>query len=216
MDLQKNALVKKDAKKMKQMTAKSIVLGSASPRRREIMSQFNFDFTIDQADIDESNISNELTPEEYTKTLAVNKGKALLSRHPESVIITADTIVYFENQYFCKPKDKQDAFNMLKSLCGKTHIVGSAIAIHSDDKVYSEYDQTLVTLRDLSDSQIKHYIDAFNPLDRAGGYGAQDGGGILTQKIEGNFYNVVGFEVKTLEKLFAKIGLDIWEFLIKK
>ncbi|MCH9621365.1 MAG: dTTP/UTP pyrophosphatase [Chlamydiia bacterium] len=212
----KNALVRKVVKKMQKTQNKSLILGSSSPRRRDILSLYNLDFTIDQADIDESDISEDITPEEYTTTLAVRKGAVLSKKHPDSIIISADTIVYSGNKYYGKPKNREDAFNMLKELSGKTHIVGSALALHDGKNVFTEFEKTYVTIRDLSDSQIYRYIDAYDTLDRAGGYGAQDGGGILIQKIEGNFYNVVGFEIKALEKLFAKIGLDIWEFLIKK
>lgn len=193
----------------------SIILGSSSPRRKEIFSTFDFDFTIDGADIDEKAISEDLSPEEYTKTLAIRKGEALLDKHPDCIIITADTIVYHDKKYLCKPESKEEAFAMIKSLCGKKHIVGTALVLHSDGKMHAEYEQTFVTLRDLSDTQINSYIDTFHPLDKAGGYGVQDGGGILIQKIEGNFHNVVGFDVRLLEKLFAKIGINLWQHLSK-
>lgn len=201
---------------MTKILNKSIVLGSSSPRRRDVLSLYDIDFTIDHADIDERDISTDITPEEYTKTLALRKGAVLIKRHPESVVISADTIVHLNGEYLCKPQGRDDAIKMLKKLSGKTHVVGSAIAIHEGAHAFAEYDETLVSMRELSDNQIQRYIDAYSPMDKAGAYGIQDGGGILIQKIEGNFHNVLGFEVKTLEKLFAKIGLDLWDYLIKK
>lgn len=195
---------------------KAIILGSSSPRRKEILSVFDFPFTIDGADIDESKIDENLSPDEYTKTLAQLKGAALIGKHPDCIIISADTIVYHQGKYLGKPKNLSDATAMLKSMCGKTHIVGTAIAIHCDGKVYTEYEGTKVTIRDLSDDQIESYVNTFKPLDKAGGYGAQDAAGILIEKIEGNFHNVVGFEVKLLEKLFAQIGINLWHHLSKK
>ncbi len=214
MERQKIALAKKNVRKMK--NEKPIILGSGSPRRREILSLFHLDFTVDSADIDESDISEDLTPEEYTKVLAKRKGDVLIKRHPHCMIISADTIVYHQGKYLGKPKNKEEAFFMLKSLSGKTHLVGSSIAITTEDKQIAAYQETFVTLRELDSEKIHKYIDIFNPLDKAGSYGAQDGGGILIQKIEGNFHNVVGFEVKLLEKLFIKFGVDLWQLLAKK
>jgi septum formation protein len=195
---------------------KAIILGSSSPRRKEILSLFDFPFTIDGANIDESKIDEKLSPEEYTKTLARLKGAALVSKHPDCIIISADTIVYHEGRYLGKPKDLADASAMLQSMCGKTHTVGTAIAVHESGLVYAEYASTKVTIRDLTEDQIQSYITTFKPIDKAGGYGAQDAAGILIEKIEGNFHNVVGFEVKLLEKLFAKIGINLWHHLSNK
>ena len=195
---------------------KSIVLGSSSPRRKEIFALFDFPFTIDGADIDESQISNDLSVEEYTKTLAIRKGEALSPKHSDCIIITADTIVYHDGKYLCKPKDLVEAHAMLKSMSGKTHTVGTGMAIHVDGKMFAEFASTKVTLRELSDDQIDSYLKVFHPTDKAGAYGIQDAAGLLIQKIEGNFHNVVGFEVKLLEKLFAKIGINLWRHLTKK
>ena len=195
---------------------KPIILGSGSPRRREILSLFNLDFTVDTADIDESNISEKLSPEEYTKLLAKRKGEVLIKRHPHCIIITADTIVYHEGRYLGKPTSKEEAFYTLESLSGKKHLVATAIAVQTEGKYFAAYEETYVTLRKLEKTHIQKYIDIFAPLDKAGSYGIQDGGGILIQKIEGNFHNVVGFEVKLLEKLFSNFGIDLWQHLTKK
>ncbi len=215
MEVQNHVILAKKPVKGKWMY-KDIILGSSSPRRREIMALFDFEYTLDSADIDESDISSELSPKEYTTTLAVRKGKKLHQRHPHCIIITADTIVYLDGKYLCKPQDKEEAFSMLKSLSGTTHIVASALCITVGDQVFTDYEKTEVTLRDLSDQQIHTYIETFSPLDKAGAYGIQDAGGILVQKINGNFHNVVGFDIKQLEKLFAQIGIDLWKHLKKK
>ncbi len=214
MVVQKIALVKINVRKMK--NEKPIILGSSSPRRREILSLFHLDFTVDSADIDESDICNELCPEEYTAFLAKKKGEVLIKRHPHCMIISADTIVYHEGKYLGKPTTRDEAFSMLTSLSGKRHLVGSSIAITTNDNYFVGYRETFVTLRELEKEKIDKYIDIFSPFDKAGSYGAQDGGGILIQKIEGNFHNVVGFEIKLLEELFAKFGIDLWQHLTKK
>ncbi len=192
-----------------------VILGSGSPRRKEILSLFDLDFSIEKADIDEKNISTSTIPGIYVEEIAKAKGAYLLSKHANAIIITADTTVAHEGEFLCKPENKEEAFRMLKSLAGKRHTVSSAIVIHFKDKVYSTHENTYVTLRDLSDDQIYQYIKVFEPFDKAGGYGIQDGAGILIQKIEGNFHNVVGFEVKLLEKLFANIGINLWQHLKK-
>ncbi|MCH9616734.1 MAG: dTTP/UTP pyrophosphatase [Chlamydiia bacterium] len=195
---------------------KSIILASSSPRRKEILSLFDFPFTIDGTGIDESKMDITLCPEEYTKNLAKLKGKALITKHQDCIIISADTIVYHQGKYLSKPKDLAEAASMLQSMSGKTHTVGTAIAVHDNGLCYAEYEETKVTMRDLTQDQIQSYISTFKPLDKAGGYGIQDGAGILIEKIEGNFHNVVGFEVKLLEKLFIKIGINLWHHLSNK
>ena len=192
-----------------------LILGSSSPRRKEILSSFHLDFTIDGADIDESNISVDLSPEDYTKTLALRKNKVLQERHPNCLIITADTIVYHGGTFLGKPGSKKAAVATLKSLGGKTHQVGTAIALSFKGETVCDFDVTHVTLRNLTEAQISQYIDAFHPLDKAGSYGIQDGCGLLIQKIEGNFHNVVGFEIKLLEKLFQTFGINLWHYLQK-
>ncbi len=215
METQKVVIHAKKPAKGKRMS-KDIILGSSSPRRREIMALFDFQYSLDSADIDESDISTDLSPQEYTATLAMRKGKKLKQRHPNCIIITADTIVYHDGKYLCKPKNTKEAFSMLKSLSGTTHIVGSAICLTVGDQVFIEYEKTEVTLRKLSDEQINTYIATFSPIDKAGAYGIQDAGGILVEKINGNFHNVVGFDIKLLEKLFTHIGIDLWKHLKKK
>lgn len=195
---------------------KAIILGSSSPRRKEILSLFDFPFTIDGANIDESQIDTNLSVEEYTKTLAIKKGLALAKKHPNCIIITADTIVYHEEKFLGKPKDLMHARAMLQSMSGKSHIVGTAIALYEGGNIDAEFASAKVTIRDLSEEQIGYYLKTFHPLDKAGAYGIQDAAGLLIQKIEGNFHNVVGFEVKLLEKLFAKVGINLWHHLTKK
>ena len=192
-----------------------VILGSGSLRRKEILSLFDLDFSIEAADIDEKNISISTIPGVYVEEIAKAKGAHLLLKHPKAIIITADTTVSHQGQFLSKPESEKEAFQMLKSLSGKQHIVSSAIVIHFEDKVYSGYENTYVTLRELSDEQISQYIKVFAPFDKAGGYGIQDAAGILIQKIEGNFHNVVGFEVKLLEKLIANIGINLWQHLKK-
>lgn len=190
-----------------------IILGSKSPRRREILSLFDLNFSVEIADIDEKAVSSSKIPEIYVEEIARAKGAYLLSKHKNAVIITADTTVAYNGEFLCKPESEEDAFKMLKTLSGQLHIVSSSIVIHFEDQVHSAYENTYVTLRELSDEQILQYIKIFKPFDKAGAYGIQDGGGILIQKIEGNFHNVVGFEVKLLEKLFGNIGINLWQHL---
>jgi len=192
-----------------------IILGSQSPRRKEILSHFDFDFSIENADIDEKNVTLSKVPQVYVEEIAKAKATHLEKKHPHALIITADTTVFHDGEFFCKPESKKEAFEMLKCLSGKKHIVSSAMVISYNGNFLSDYENTFVTLRELSDDQIHHYIEIFSPFDKAGGYGIQDGAGILIQKIEGNFHNVLGFEVKILERLFSKIGINLWHYLKK-
>jgi len=171
----------------------NIILGSSSPRRKELLSSLGFEFTTLNPDIDES-FSNEIPVEKVAAYLAEQKTNALESQLKKAdLLICSDTVVVINNQILGKPKDELDAFHILKQLVGKTHKVITGVALKSLEKTHVFSVETTVTFTHLSDEKIRFYIQNFHPFDKAGSYGIQDWIGLIgVKKIEGSYTNVMG------------------------
>ena len=167
-----------------------LILGSKSPRRREILSMVTKDFTVCASDCDES--YDENTPLcKVPELLSRRKAEAIEIKDGE-IVIGCDTVVVYENQLMGKPKDKNEAIKMLRTLSGTTHSVISGICLRTKDKCVSTTVTTYVTFKALTDSEIENYVNTYNPIDKAGAYGIQESAGAFVEKIDGDFYNVVG------------------------
>ena len=180
-----------------------IILATKSPRRKEILKNAGYTYKIAPSNYDEK-ISNLKYDDEIVKNCAYQKALDV-SKREDGIIVSADTVVVFDNTILGKPKDKKDAFNMLKKLSGHTHFVATAVCVISKNKVISDIEKTNVTFRKLSDEEIISYIDKLNPLDKAGSYGIQDEGFDFATSIEGNLDNVIGFPIQTFKKMIEKI-----------
>ena len=185
-----------------------IVLASKSPRRKELLGLLDLEFQIITADIDEtmdSNISviDEVARISHQKALAVANGLS-----PDTVIISADTIVELGGQLMGKPKDEADAFNMLKSLSGCTHNVHTAVTVTRGDKTVTKVVTTAVTFRDITDEEITAYIKIGEPMDKAGAYGIQGRASKFVSGIEGDYFNVVGLPVCTLSLMLKEFYIN--------
>ena len=175
---------------------KHLILGSSSPRRQELIKGFGLEVEIRIISVKEeypdrlrhfeiSDYLAQLKSIPFQETLAAN-----------DILITSDTIVWFENKALGKPKDNNDAFQMLKSLSGHTHEVITSVCFKSIGKEKTINSITKVTFKALSDSEINYYINNFTVLDKAGSYGVQDWiGQIAVTKIEGSYFNVMGFPI---------------------
>ncbi len=182
------------------------ILASASPRRKELLSELIQDFTIQPAKGEEK-ISKGLTPCELVKTLARQKAEEISSK-PENkgkAVLGSDTVVAFEGEVLGKPKDEADARRMLGLLSGKTHEVYTGVCLITPLKTRTEAACTKVRFFPLTKEQIQSYIDTGSPMDKAGAYGIQDGG--LVEEIEGSFSNVVGLPIELCERIFKEEGL---------
>ncbi|MCK4813845.1 MAG: septum formation protein Maf [Candidatus Marinimicrobia bacterium] len=173
-----------------------VILASASPRRRELLTTLGLQFKIIPAHINEAFYSNEL-PIKHVCRLAGEKGKNISDEHPEAVVISSDTIVVYQNNILGKPADEDDAFRMLRFLSGNTHEVITAFSIICRKRNINvlEYETTEVVFRNLSDEDIRSYIAGGSPMDKAGAYGIQDLDANFVKKIKGCFYNVIGFPI---------------------
>lgn len=182
-----------------------IILGSASPRRQELLKSLGFHFSIMPTHADED-FPNHLLEKDIALYLAEKKAQAFLQPllHNE-LLITADTLVWCENKIYNKPIDFYDGKKMLQALSGKMHQVFTAVCLKGDKKTVSFYDESKVYFKNFTDEEIEYYLLHYKPYDKAGAYGVQDWLGYTgIEKIEGSFYNVMGLPVKKLYEELMK------------
>jgi septum formation protein len=173
-----------------------LVLASQSPRRQHLLKELGLEFDIKTADINEIYPEN-LKREEIPVYLAEQKANAMLPNlKDDEILITADTIVWLNGKAVNKPKDRQDAFNMITSLSDNTHVVYTGVQLSTSNKKQSFFAQTKVTFSKLEEQEINYYINKFKPFDKAGSYGIQEWIGYIgIEKIEGSYFNVMGLPV---------------------
>jgi len=172
-----------------------LLLASKSPRRHQLLRDagFQFDYVGIEADED---FPPSLPPEEICQFLAKHKSMHHQSPIGENVLVTADTIVYINGQVLNKPQSVEEAHAMLRTLSNQTHSVFTGVCLRTDEQLHAFYDRTDVTFHALSDAEIAHYVEQYQPFDKAGSYGVQDWMGYVGVKgIQGCFYNVMGFPV---------------------
>jgi len=174
---------------------KPLVLASASPRRRKLLGQIGLSFTVDPGSVEETFDPGD-PPGVIVEGLSRRKAEEVAGRHAEGIIVGADTIVLLEGRVLGKPTDARDAAGMLRLLSGRTHEVytGFCLILKPGGKTMTDHEVTHVTFRDLGEDEIDAYVRTGSPLDKAGAYGIQDDfGAIFVERINGCFYNVVGF-----------------------
>lgn len=187
----------------------NIVLASASPRRREILENTNIKFDIISSSIDELVLEGE-SPCHMVMRLAFEKGIDIASKRKSDLVISADTIVVLDNKVLGKPKDEDEARNMITSLSGKTHqvITGISLINLENNKKIIDYVISNVKFKNLSENDINDYIKTKESLDKAGAYGIQGYGALLVEEIQGDYFNIVGLPVSKLSDLL-KIYFNI-------
>lgn len=188
------------------------VLASASERRQELLKRIVEDFKIVISNFDEASVNFGGHCDEYVKMLALGKAREVADRtKDESIVIGSDTIVYHNGKILGKPKNEQDAYNMLKSLSGSSHKVYSGIAVINTASNEIKLDSvcTEVFFSTLSEEQISRYIASAEPMDKAGAYGIQGNGGIFVEKIHGCYYNVVGLPLNRLYFMLREMGVNL-------
>lgn len=186
-----------------------MILASASPRRKEILENFGFSFKTIVKNIDET--SDKTRAEEKILEIAEKKAKAAAIDFPDENVIGADTVVVVDGKILGKPKDKKEAFSMLKSLSGRSHEVITAFSFININKniSYSDYEITKVYFKNLTDDEINWYINTKEPMDKAGAYGIQGKGAFFVEKIEGDFFSVMGFPLGKFVRFLNKTGFNL-------
>jgi septum formation protein len=178
-----------------------LILASASPRRAELLRQLNLDFQIVPSDAAEI-LDEQLSPLELCRLNAHRKARVIAKKHPDALVLGADTLVFLDDEIMGKPADVAEARRMLARLQGRTHQVGTGVSlIHL--RAYRERTfaaSTNVTFRVLTAGQINVYLSKMNPLDKAGAYAIQEHGDTIVSEISGSFSNVVGLPIEKLKE----------------
>ena len=192
---------------------KRVILASQSPRRRELMADSGIPF-LARASHTEEFLDLSLPITQAIEHIAYEKASALKSTYPEDVIIGADTVVYYQNQVLGKPKDHEDAFRMLKSLQGASHMVytgGAVVDAATKETLVNFTDGTRVSMYSMTEEWIRDYIETGEPMDKAGAYAIQGGCSLWIKGIEGAYSTVVGFPTARFYHELRKIGVDLLE-----
>ena len=190
---------------------KKIILGSGSPRRKELLSQIGVPFEVRVSEKEE--IYTQTIPKEIVKELALMKAENVASEIPakSTIVIGADTVVVHQDQILGKPKDEQDAFRMIQSLQGDVHQLYTGVAIldfdgNGEKTVISHAVETRVSVNPMSEEEIWKYVQSKEPMDKAGAYGIQGKFSAFIEKIEGDYFNVVGLPVSYVYQILKQLG----------
>ncbi len=184
-----------------------IILASGSPRRRELLGKIGVTFRVLAADIDED--IPQTNPAKLVETLAFEKARAVAKLEPNAVIIAADTTVAFEEHILNKPRDIRENADFITRLSGRWHDVYTGVCIVAQGREVVGVERTRVKFRNLSALEIKGYANSGEGLDKAGGYGIQELGMTLVERIEGDYFNVVGLPIVRLIALSQQLELDL-------
>lgn len=187
------------------MPATPLILASQSPRRRELLTLIGIPHTVAPADIDETVRPGE-EPAPHAERLAREKAHTLAVRHPESVVVAADTIVVIDGEILGKPRDVADAEAMIARLAGRTHEVLTAIAVAHGGRTESAVERVSVTFRALTAEEIRDYVATGEPMDKAGAYGIQGYGATIVERVEGDYFSVMGLGLRRLTDLLGRLG----------
>ncbi|WP_291067048.1 MULTISPECIES: Maf family nucleotide pyrophosphatase [unclassified Empedobacter] len=183
----------------------NIILASQSPRRKELLAGLGLQFSTISLDIDETFDRNEFKKEQITEYLSAKKAKAYTNIQPNDLIITSDTTVWVDDDSLEKASNREEAYEMIKKLSGKTHSVYTSVTIRSLEKEVTFSDETQVTFADLTDEEIYFYIDNYKPFDKAGAYGVQEWIGYIgVENMNGSYFNVMGLPTHKLYKELVK------------
>lgn len=189
---------------------KKIILASASPRRKELLEKLGLKFEVEPSNSEEDTHSNQ-EPHELAKSLSLQKARLVAQKHKDALVIAADTFIVFSGNLLGKPHTEAEAKNMLKMLSGKSHraITGFTIIDTASDKTLSEAVETKVYIKKLTLSEIDSYVKSGEPLDKAGAYAIQGLGAVIVEKLEGDYFNVIGLPLAALAESLKKFGVNI-------
>ncbi|MCG5105094.1 Maf family protein [Oceanobacillus alkalisoli] len=188
--------------------ANKLILASSSPRRQELLLQVKIPFTVQTANIDESQITTT-DPIEKVKQLAIWKGENIPVHHPNTVVLSADTIVSYEHTIFEKPRNQTEAKQMISTLSDQVHDVYTGVMIRSLQKKTVFVERTSVEFWPLSEEEIDAYVATEDPYDKAGAYGIQSLGAMFVKQIIGDYYTVVGLPLSRVVRELRDFGIVI-------
>jgi len=189
---------------------KTIMLASASPRRKELLEKLGLKFQVEPSNYQED-INSGLEPHELAKSLSLKKAELVARDHKSALVIAADTFIAFEGKILGKPQTETAARKMLAAISGRRHsvITGFTIIDTESNKVLSRSVSTRVYIRQLTSNEIDAYVRSKEPLDKAGAYAIQGLGSVIVEKIEGDYFNVVGLPLSALAESLKEFGIHI-------
>lgn len=194
-------------KRTTEAEAPRVVLASQSPRRRDLLALIGIPYTARPADIDESILPGE-SAVVCVQRLAEAKAARLAAEDPEALVIGADTIVVIDDRILNKPADEADARRMLSMLRGRKHLVYTAVCVQWGSRRAGGIEPVAVQFRPLSDPEVDAYIATGEPMDKAGAYGIQGYGATIVERIEGDFFAVMGLPLVRLVRLLGEVGIE--------
>lgn len=188
-----------------------IILASGSPRRRELLERVGLtDFTVRVPEVEEV-YPEGLTPPEVVAYISREKAEAAARLcGPDDVVITADTMVFLDQSRLGKPRDERHALEMLTALQGRKHTVCTGVSVCRGDRRLTETESTDVFFRPATEAELRRYIATGEPMDKAGAYGVQGRGALLVERLEGDFFNVMGLPLLRLARMLEKFGISLF------
>jgi septum formation protein len=189
---------------------KRIILASASPRRKELLEKIGLKFEVEPSNYAED-LRSGLSPDELVRSISLEKAKAIASKHKKAVVIAADTFIVFRGKIMGKPVTEAEARKMLMVLKGKPHsvITGFTILDTDKNKVLTKSVETVVHIKDLTSDEIEAYVKSGEPLDKAGAYAIQGLGSVIVERIEGDYFNIIGLPLSALAEGLKEFGIHI-------
>jgi len=189
---------------------KTIILASVSPRRRELLEKIGLEFKVEASNYNEE-MNSDQEPHGLAKSISLEKAKAIASHHHNALIIAADTFIVFRGKILGKPRSEREAREMLEALSGKIHsvITGFTIIDTDSQRVLSRTTETKVHIKKLTPGEIDAYVRSKEPLDKAGAYAIQGLGSVIVDKINGDYFNVMGLPLNALTESLKEFGINV-------
>jgi septum formation protein len=189
---------------------KTIILASGSSRRKVLLEQIGLKFKVEPSNYEED-IKSGIEPHKIAQRISLEKAEIVASKHKNAIVIAADTFIVFGGQILGKPRTENEALKMLETLNGKSHsvITGFSIMDTAKNKTLSKSIETKVYVRKLTSAEIDTYVKSKEPLDKAGAYAIQGLGSVIVERIEGDYFNVMGLPLSALTEALKEFGINI-------
>ena len=189
---------------------KEVILASVSPRRKELLGKIGLRFKVEPSNYEED-IPSGLAPHKFAQKISLEKAKVVASEHENAIVIAAGPFIVFSGQILGKPHTEEEARKMLETISGKPHsvITGFSIIDTSKNKTLSKSVETKIYIRKLTLTEIDAYVKSKEPLDKAGAYAIQGLGAVFVEKIEGDYFNVIGLPLSALTEALKEFGINI-------
>jgi len=189
---------------------KTVILASASPRRKELLEKIGLVFEVEPSNCEE-NIDSRLGPHELAREISLKKAGAVAGRHKDAIVIAADTFIVFGGRILGKPLTENEARKILETINGGSHsvITGFSIIDTTDNRTVTGSVETKVYIRKLTPAEIDAYVSSGEPMDKAGAYAIQGLGAVIVERIEGDYFNVIGLPLSALTEALKEFGINI-------